>query len=259
MTRVLEIASADLQRGSRRVLANVSFHVDAGEVVALVGPNGSGKTTLLRALAGIDRVAHGEVRMDGTRLDAFSRRAIARQLAYLPQDTRCDFAFTVEEVAAMGRYAYRSRTGRAGADDQQAVEAALEACDLGSLRRRTVDRLSGGERQRVALARCLASAPRVLLLDEPTAHLDPEHAGHVVRICRTRAARGTTVVIATHDLAAAAQVASRVVVLAAGGVAIDGPPFEVLTSGAARRVFGVDAVLATTASGEQHLCFSQLT
>jgi iron complex transport system ATP-binding protein len=243
--------------GGRTVLRDVSLSVPHGAFTAIVGPNGSGKSTLLRALCGLTSVDGGEVRLGGAPIVEMSRRDIARRMSFLPQDTRCDFAFTVEEVVEMGRHPHRGRFASSGARDRAAVEAAIALCDLQDLRGRTIDRLSGGERQRVSIARCLATEPDVILLDEPTAHLDLEHAFDVLMLCRRLGEGGRSVALATHDLSAVLRFATAAVLLHRGEVAGSGAPMSVLTPEACRAVFAVHAEVVHTASGQSSLVFDR--
>jgi iron complex transport system ATP-binding protein len=224
-----------------------------------VGPNGSGKSTLLRVLAGLWRQAGGVVTLDGRRLEQISRAEYARRVALLPQDTHCEFAFTVEEIVGMGRHPHLGAFASARDEDRRAVQDAIVTCDLAHLRARTIDRLSGGERQRVVIARCLAAKPAVLLLDEPTAHLDLEHALSVLTLCRALADRGTAVVFATHDLGNAARFATDSVLLQGGRIVASGPPAAVLTPARLRDVFAVDTPIVTTTDGRPAFVFSAAT
>jgi iron complex transport system ATP-binding protein len=244
--------------GGRTILHDVSLSIAPGALTAILGPNGSGKSTLLRALAGLRPPEAGRVLLDGAPLDQQARQALARRLSFLPQDTRCDFAFTVEEMVAMGRHPHRGRFTPASARDHQAVDDAIAICDLEDLRGRTVDHLSGGERQRVAIARCLATTPDVILLDEPTAHLDIEHGLSILSLCRTLTDSGRTIAIATHDLAAVLRYATAAVVLHHGHVAVAGAPLDVLTPGLCRDVFAVQSELVRTADGGKAFVFSGL-
>lgn len=243
-------------RGGRRILDAASLRLEPGTLTALLGPNGSGKTTLLRALAGLWRPDEGRVLLGADSIAGFARKQLAQRLTFLPQDTRCDFAFTVEETVAMGRYPHRGRFSAASGEDRRAIAQAMRICDLEALRQRTVDRLSGGERQRVAIARCLAVEPQVLLLDEPTAHLDLEHALGIFRLCRRLADSGRTVAVATHDLVTVSRYATEVVLVRDGHVMAHGPPGEVLTPSACRDVFAVEAEVVTTPRGESAFVFS---
>jgi len=244
--------------GGRTILHDVSLTIAPGALTVVLGPNGSGKSTLLRALAGLRPPAAGRVLLDGEPLEQQARQALARRLSFLPQDTRCDFAFTVEEMVAMGRHPHRGRFTPASARDHQAVEEAIAICDLDDLRRRTVDHLSGGERQRVAIARCLATNPDVILLDEPTAHLDIEHGLAILALCRTLTDAGRTIALATHDLAAVLRSATAAVVLHHGRVAAAGAPLDVLTPDICRDVFAVQSEMVRTADGREAFVFEQL-
>lgn len=248
-----------LVRSGRRILDAVSATMTPGALTAVIGPNGSGKSTLLRVLAGLWTPTSGAVTLDGEPLERMPRRDVARRLSFLPQDTRCDFAFTVEEIVAMGRHPHRGRFAPEAARDREAIEDAVGMCDLAHLRTRTITRLSGGERQRVAIARCLAAEPDILLLDEPTAHLDLEHALSVLALCCSLAAKGTAVVVATHDLGTVARFATDTVLLRDGQVVATGPPAAVLTAARLKEVFGVDTQIATTADGRSAFVFEMPT
>jgi ABC-type cobalamin/Fe3+-siderophores transport system ATPase subunit len=158
--------------GPHKVFAGVSFDLEAGQLAALVGSNGSGKTTLLHTLCGIHRQMTGEVLIAGRSLAAFSPRELARRVALVPQMTDVAFEVTVDETVALGRYPWMGPIAPPTQEDREAVEAALDAMDLASLRDRPLQTLSGGERQRVTLARALAQGTEILFLDEPVASLD---------------------------------------------------------------------------------------
>jgi iron complex transport system ATP-binding protein len=226
--------------GESVALADVSVALGAGEVLAVVGPNGSGKSTLLRVLAGLARPSAGQIRLDGEPLGALGRRTVARRLALVPQDPRVDYPFTVLEVTLMGRAPHQRGLGLPSARDLEVARQALARVDAGELAGRVIDHLSGGERQRVFLARALAQEPDMLLLDEPTTHLDLRHQldTHALlrRSCRER---GLTCVTVVHDLNLAMTYCDRVIVLSDGRVAAAGPPAETLTAACVAEVFGV--------------------
>ena len=237
------LSLVDVRAGYGRadVVANVTLSVEPGEVVALVGRNGAGKTTVLRVAGGILRPRAGRVLVGDVPLDTLSPRAAARRIAGVPQEDASDFAFTVREVVALGRAARLAPWRGEGPDDRAAVDEALRVVGLDGDADRLVTSLSGGERRRTSLARCLAQDAEVLLLDEPTAHLD---LGHETRLVETFGVlakeRGKAVLAAVHDLSRAALHADRVVLLAGGRVAADGSPREVLTAARVKEAFGAD-------------------
>jgi iron complex transport system ATP-binding protein len=223
----------------REVLRGVDLVARESELVAVVGPNGAGKSTLLRVLAGLIAPTAGRVTIGGADVTAMDRRAVARHVAVVPQVFETLFPFTVREIVALGRTARLGALGLLGQDDARAVMRALEELSSTELADRRIDRISGGERQRAVLAMALAQETEVLLLDEPTAHLDPAHQRatleHVARLARER---HLAVVAVLHDLNLASALATRIVVMADGQVVRDGEPREVLTAALVREVFG---------------------
>jgi iron complex transport system ATP-binding protein len=225
--------------GPRVVLRDCSFALDSGEIVAIVGPNGAGKSTLLRVLAGLLRPAAGVVSLDGQDLAAIARSQIAHRIAVVPQIFDTLFPFTVREVVGLGRTARLGVFGRASADDVAAVERAISELELEGLAGRRIDRLSGGERQRAVLAMALAQEADVLLLDEPTVHLDPGHQLATLELLRALGTRRQLAVCAVlHDLNLASAFASRIVALAEGRIVREGTPLEVLNADLIQAVFG---------------------
>lgn len=223
--------------GARRpILEDASIEIHSGEVHALVGPNGAGKSTLFGVLAGDLMPVAGLVELDGATLRSIHPRDLARRRAVLLQQNAVSFPFTVEQVVRMGRAPWR-RTP-AEDDDDRVVAEALAETDITALATRPVPSLSGGERARVALARALAQATDLLLLDEPTAALDLRHQEDVLRIARERARARAAVAVVLHDLNAALGYADRVTLLSDGRVVASGTPAEVLTAEAIDAVYG---------------------
>lgn len=224
--------------GGRDILHGVDLEIGPG-LCALVGPNGAGKSTLVRALAGLLVPRAGTVALDGTDLRDLSRGAIARRIAVVPQLFDTLFPFTVREIVALGRTARLRPFAGLGDTDRVAVDRALGTLDLEELASRRIDTLSGGERQRAVLAMALAQETDVLLLDEPTVHLDPAHQRATLAIVRDLARRdGIAAAAVLHDLNLASAMADRIVIVDAGRIAADGNPGPVLTQRTVERIFG---------------------
>lgn len=249
MSRVLiEVRSASVIRGGRRLLDGVSLTGRAGEVTAVLGPNGAGKSTLLRLMAGEHAPDAGAVLIDGTPLDRMPARHAAARRAVLPQASTLAFPFTVREIAALGLEV--PGFGLSHAEITALIARALDAVDLAGHAGRSHDALSGGERQRAHLARVLcqlwagerATGPGILLLDEPTAAQDLAHQLRVLEVARAHADGGGAAVIILHDLNLAARYADRMLVISRGQVAAEGRPAEVLTAEMLAEVFGVRLV-----------------
>jgi iron complex transport system ATP-binding protein len=245
----LALDAVAFAQAGRAVLSGVTLGLSLGEVLVLAGRNGAGKTTLLRVAAGLATPSAGRVQLEGRPLAALSRREIARTLALVPQDTSVPFPFTVEEVVLLGRaphlraFAFESRA------DRRIAGACLERLGIGALAQRSVLELSGGERQLAMIARALAQTPRILLLDEPVAHLDLAHRLALEELLRDLAREGKAALLVSHDLAGAARVADRVALLADGRVLACGTPREALRPELLRETFGVGAQLVETSEG----------
>ncbi|MBF6174229.1 ABC transporter ATP-binding protein [Nocardia blacklockiae] len=235
---VLEVRGLACGPGRRDVLTGVTFAVEVGEIVGIVGPNGSGKTTLLRTLAGLLRPRQGEVFVNGSELHGLSPRRRARALALVAQDEQPPEDLRAGEVVALGRTPYLPPWGPGGPEERAAVERALHAVDLDGFADRPVHRMSGGERQRVLLARALAQDTPLLLLDEPTNHLDVTHRLALLALARTL---NRTVVLTLHDLDLADRFCDRVLVLHDGHASDLAPPETALTPAVLGTVFGVRA------------------
>ena len=234
----LEINRVDFSYFDGLVLEDINLSVKAGEMVGLLGPNGSGKTTLIKLASGIITPKRGEIRLDGDRIDDLSRRFIASHVAVVPQRFHMPFAFTVSEVVMLGRTPFFKALSDENEDDRQVVDNALELVGIEELAERRFDELSGGERQKVILAMALAQQPKLLLLDEPTVHLDIAHQMEIVELVRElNMERGITVVAAMHDLNLAALYFDRLVLLKEGKVWADGTPAQVLTEAGISQVF----------------------
>lgn len=236
---MLELVGVSCSRGRQRVLADISFTLSAGEVIAVLGVNGAGKSTLLAMLAAELQPVAGDVRFHGERLGHLDPRARAQQMAVLPQASTLAFGFSAREVVALGRLPHLRGLNA----DNRAVAEALAQADATHLASRNYLHLSGGERQRVQLARVLAQIWDVpqpcLLMDEPTAALDIAHQHVALEAARRVAQRGGAALICLHDLNLAARYADRVMLLDGGRIAALGTPWEVLQAERIERIFGV--------------------
>jgi iron complex transport system ATP-binding protein len=238
--------------GAGPVLAGFDLVVEPGRLLALLGPNGAGKTTALRALARLHRPTAGRVELDGRDLWRLSPRACARRIAYLPQGEEVAWPLTVEEVALLGRVPHRGWLAPWQGADRGAVSRVLDRLGLAPLAHRPLGTLSGGERRRALLARALVQEADVLLLDEPTAHLDLRHQVDLLELLGELARRqGLGVVASFHDLNQAARHADELMLLAAGRVVARGSARQVLTAEVLGSAYGLQVdVVADPRTGE---------
>jgi iron complex transport system ATP-binding protein len=227
---MLKIEGLSASYGGRRVLKDVSLDVESGQVLALIGPNGAGKSTLVRAASGVIPVQAGKVGANGVDLLALPAMQRARYLGVVPQAVSLPPAFTVWETVLLGRTPYLNFLGQISEKDEQIARLALQRVDALDLLERRVGELSGGEQQRVLLARALAQSTPILLLDEPTVHLDLQHQIRLMEtVCSLAHTDKLAVLVALHDLNLAARYADRVALLVAGEVKAAGTPRQVLT------------------------------
>jgi iron complex transport system ATP-binding protein len=225
----------------REVLKDITIAVAPGELVCLLGPNGAGKSTLLRAITGAIEPSRGVVLIDDVPRHEFSRASLARRLAVVPGQTVVAFPMRVEELVALGRVPHEHPLLGPREADVAAVERAIERVGISHLRGRDVRELSLGERQLVVLAMTVAQGARLLLLDEPTVHLDLGHQVAVMELLRDLALNGGVTVLAVlHDLALASHFFPRLILLRGGQVVADGAPADVLSADRIRQVYGVD-------------------
>lgn len=237
----LSVEGVKVALGRRDIIHCVDATFRAGEVTAVVGPNGAGKSTLLACLAGLRKPDAGAVKLDGALLSRMAHRERARRIGFLPQTPEVAWSVDVETLVGLGRTPHSGARGLSQAD-RDAVARALQQTNLEALALRDVKSLSGGERGRALFARVLAGEPDWLLADEPLAGLDPGHQLDAVDLMRGFAARADRGVVMTlHDLAVAARLADRVVVLLDGRVIADGPPRQALTPDVLARAYGVSA------------------
>jgi iron complex transport system ATP-binding protein len=243
MESVLSVDRVAFQYGETPVLREVSLELSAGCFMGLIGPNGSGKTTLLRIAAGLLKPSKGVVRLGEKPMERLSRVQVARQLALLPQSPNLPATFTAWELVLMGRTPFIGFLGHESSKDVAAAERAMGLAQCEQLADRRMEELSGGEQQRVLMARALAQEPTILLLDEPTAHLDMRHQIAVIDLVAELVEGGMAALGVFHDLNLAASYCHRLAVLSQGRLVADGTPGEVLRADTLSEVFHVDLCL----------------
>lgn len=224
-------------KAARDAIRRVSVQVRPSSVLAVIGPNGAGKSTLAKLLAGSLEPRSGTTSYDGTPLAEWRPRDLARRVAVVPQREHVAFPLTVRDLAAMGRYPHLGPWRRERAEDASAVLRALQRCEVADLAGRVFQTLSGGEMQRVRLARALAQAPKLLIVDEPTAALDMRYEMTIFRLLRDLADDGLAVMIVTHNLNLATRFSDRMLLLDEGAVAAEGPPGHVVTTDTISRAY----------------------
>ncbi len=252
---MLEVQNISINYGVFAVVQDVSFKLETGKIIALLGANGAGKTTVLKSLNGGLPVAKGTILLNGKPVKDFSRREIAREIAVIAQETETSFPVSVLEFVLAGRFAHGAAFGWETSDDWQIALSNLEQCDLTNYENRLMNRLSGGERQRVVLARALTTGARILLLDEPTANLDLAHQVLLFRLIKSRCEScESAAIVITHDLNLASEFADEIILLKNGAILSKGAPETVLTRENLQEVFNVRVLLdENPASGKRRM------
>lgn len=241
MNNGITLKKVSFFRNGRPILKGIDLQIKGGELIGLIGPNGAGKSTLLKLMMKMWKPTEGSIVLNQQELDEWTQKMLARQLAYLPQNPVFESAFTCKEVVMMGRYAHLDRFERESAEDEVIAREAMARTETTHLRDRLITELSGGERQRVLLARTLAQEAQLILLDEPTANLDPHYQLDLLNLIESLVEKGFTVMMAIHDLSLAARYAHRLVLLHQGRIMADGDPEAVLTPDYLRSVYGIEA------------------
>ena len=240
----LEVKALEYTYGEYLVLDGIDLPIIDGEVIGILGPNGCGKTTLLKNLNKNLSPAAGCVMLDGEDLKDLTKKDIATKIAAVPQTNEIHFAFTVRDIVAMGRMPFQSMMGGESSEDSRIIDEAIERTGLSRYRDRRINTMSGGERQRVIIARAIAQTPKILLMDEPTLHLDISMQIDALKMVHKLSKEtGLTVVIVSHDLPLVSRYCDRIVMIHDHKIFAVGTPEEVLTPENMRIVFNVDAEL----------------
>lgn len=237
---VLKLIRVTIARGKRTVVADASARFAGGRLTAVIGPNGAGKSTLLAAAAGLLSPTSGSVRLDDVPIADLPRRQLAARRAYLPQAPRVDWPISVERVVALGLSAHLPAFGALPAAWQPRIDAAIARFDLAELRTRPATQLSGGELARLMLARATVGEPGLLIVDEPTAGLDPRHVIAAGEHLRALADGGCNVIVALHDLDLAARIADDIVAMKDGRIVGHGAKDAVLTDAMLTAIYDIE-------------------
>ncbi len=239
----LKLSGVEFSYDGIPVLENVELKVEEGDFWGLIGPNGSGKSTLLRIISRVLRPYNGAIYIDGKSLDNLSQKAIAQNIACVPQETQTSFAFSVSDIVLMGRFPHLRRFQAEDAEDFKIARESMRRTQTLHLAERPITELSGGEKQRVIIAQALAQEPRLLLLDEPTAHLDINHQLHILDLLNNLNQDGLTLITVLHDLNLAARYCKHLILLNNGRIEVIGEVKEVFDPDIIRRVFKTDIVV----------------
>ncbi len=254
MTALLEARGLLASYGATPALRGLDAAVSAGEIVALLGENGSGKSTFLKVITRIVAPVGGELLLEGRPLAALPRRQTARRVAYVPQSVDLVFPIQSIDLVLQGRAPHASGFSADSPEDRRRALEAMRACDVEGLAERDASALSGGEKRRVFLARALAQEAEIWLLDEPTSGLDPRHRLEFLEILvRVHRERATTVLLVTHEIDLAGELADRVVLLREGRALAEGSPAETLTQDNLRRTFSVESRVEVDGAGRRRL------
>ncbi|OLP42491.1 iron ABC transporter ATP-binding protein [Rhizobium oryziradicis] len=235
--------------GGHRLLHSITLSIQAGDLLAIVGPNGAGKTTLLRCLYRAVKPSEGRVLLDGQNFESLSSRDIARRIAVVVQETPASFPFTVEDIVLMGRIPWRKGLSSNASENRAKAHHAMEHLNLRGMEKRSFGTLSGGEKQRVLVARALAQEPQLLILDEPSNHLDIRNQLEILDLL---AGLGITIITTLHDINLAAGFATKAAILHNGEMIACGPPKEVLTPEHISSAFNVKTHAHAISDGASH-------
>ncbi len=235
--KAIETKDIRFSYNTKEIIKGISFSLEHGEFLGIIGPNGAGKSTILRILAGILKPKMGKIYIFNQNIYNMKRKSLAQKIAFVPQETHFGLNFSVEDIVAMGRFPYQDAFQRENKMDREAIEHALSYVNVMQFRKRPVNSLSSGERQRVVLARALAQEPAILLLDEPTSHLDLHHQNAIMELLKKLNSEGMSVIIVNHDLNLACLYCQRLVLMHEGCIYSEGAPESLINVETLKRVY----------------------
>lgn len=239
---LLEFRSVCFAYEGKEIVSDMSFSVPSGgQVIGMIGPNGVGKTTLLRLMMGLELPGDGQILIGGKGVEQFERKALARNITLVPQDTHVDYPFSVEDMVSMGRHPHKRRFETLNREDIRIIQQAMDATQTAHLRDQAVNTLSGGERQRVLVARAIVQQTPIVLLDEVTANLDLCHQLEIMGLARSLAENGKLVIATVHDLSLASRYCDQLLLLGEHAVQANAAPESVLTPDNLNRFFAIEA------------------
>lgn len=255
MGAIIEAVDLKFSYGENIILDGISFSIEKGTFVSIIGPNGSGKTTLLKNMSGVLHPSEGSVKFQGVDIWDYKKRELARHVAYVPQSTHVDFDFTVMDVVLMGRSPYMGSFQSETYEDIKTAEDAMNMVNVLKLKDKKITRISGGERQRVLIACALAQTPEVIMLDEPVSNLDIQYQvevlGTLKRLCRTK---GMTALVVLHDLNLSAEYSDTVILLNKGRLQYFGSPEDVMTKTNIEKAYNTAVYMTKNpVSGKPHI------
>ena len=240
----LQVKNLSFNYGKKIILKDISLNIEKGKFVSIIGPNGSGKSTLLKNLNHIHKPKSGKIQLEELDIKKIKPRELAMKIALVPQNTIIDYEFTVEDIVLMGRHPYKGRFQKEDENDYIIVNQAMEMTNTLHLKDRIITEISGGERQRVIIAKALAQNPAIILLDEPTSHLDINHQIEILNLLRKlNQDKGTTIIVVIHDINLAARYSDKIVILNEGKIVDVGSPDDVITKKNIESIYNIDVVI----------------
>lgn len=240
----LEVEKIKYGYGEKMVLNEISFSVKKGEFISILGPNGSGKSTLLKTLNNIYKPWEGKILVRGKNIKELKKKELAKNMALVLQDNSVDYEFTVEDIVLMGRHPHKGRFQREDENDYKIISESLEMTNTTELRHRKITELSGGERQRVMIAKALAQRASIILLDEPTSHLDINHQIEILKLLKDmNKKRGTTIILVIHDINLGVRYSDKIIILNKGKILDKGKPEEIITKKNIESVYNIKVAI----------------
>ena len=235
----------NLQFGYKeKIIDDISFKIEEGKFVSLIGPNGSGKSTIIKLLSHLYPPWKGKILIGNEDINSLSKKELARKVSLVPQNTLIDYEFTVEDIVLMGRYPYKKRFEKYDEKDYEIVHEALKATNTLHLKDKYITEISGGERQRVIIAKALAQETPIILLDEPTSHLDINHQMEILNLLRRlNKEKKTTIIIAIHDINLASRYSDEIIIIGSGKIIDNGIPEKVITKENMEKVYGINVAI----------------